>query len=110
MIDGVSDNLRAQADLVIFLDVPRWRCFLRCAERTARHLFSQRPELPPGCPEWRIVPRLIKIIWRFPQHAGKRLQSASRAGGHIHVARNDDEAARLVEQLTGPAVPAPSAA
>ena len=66
VIEGVSHTVREAADVTIFLDVPRYRCFLRVAKRTMPNLFGTRPELLENCPEYRIVPQLIKIIWNFP--------------------------------------------
>lgn len=68
VIDGVSGRVLEAADIVIFLDVPRWRCIGRAARRNIRYLFSSRPELPKRCPEILIIPTLLKIIWRFDRN------------------------------------------
>jgi adenylate kinase family enzyme len=70
IIDGVSARVRHAADWVILLDVPRHVCAWRGLRRSFRYLHRTRPELPENCPEWRIVPRLLGIIWRFPSQAG----------------------------------------
>ncbi len=70
IIDGVSRSVRRSADLVLFLDVPRHVCTRRALMRSLRSLTSTRPGLPEGCPEWKIIPRLLKIIWQFPANAG----------------------------------------
>ena len=67
IIDGVSRTVREAADLVIFLDVPRVTCLCRCARRNWRYVFRSRPGLPENCPEILIVPRLVRIIWKFPR-------------------------------------------
>ena len=69
IVDGVSRHARHQADLVIFLDLPPLLCAWRCAKRGWKHSFLTRPELPDNCPEWRIIPTLIRIIFSFPQRA-----------------------------------------
>ena len=69
VLDGVSRLGRQEADLIVFLDFPRRVCAWRCAQRNWQYLFSSRPELPDGCPEWRIVPTLAKIIMDFPNKA-----------------------------------------
>lgn len=71
IIDGVSSTVRQASDLVLFLDVPAHRCARQALARSLRHLTSGRPGLPDGCPEWRIVPRLLQIIRRFPSGAGR---------------------------------------
>jgi len=69
VLDGVSLLGRQKANLIVFLDFPRRVCAWRCAQRNWRYLFSSRPGLPDGCPEWRIVPTLAKIIMDFPNKA-----------------------------------------
>ena len=66
IIEGVSKTVRDYADYIIFLDVPRRICLLRCFKRNLPYLFKSRPELPSNCPEIRIIPGLIKLIWKFP--------------------------------------------
>ncbi len=69
IIEGVSKTVRENADYVIFLDVPRHICLIRCFKRNLPYLFKSRPGLPSNCPEIRIIPRLIKLIWMFPSLA-----------------------------------------
>ncbi len=66
VIDGVSKRVREEADLVIFLDIPRKVCVYQCLKRNWRYLFRSRPGLPNNCPEILIMPTLLKIIWNFP--------------------------------------------
>ena|GEM_PF-4076762 len=49
VIDGVSRIIRKEADLVIFLDVPRRTCLYRCVKRNWRYMFRSRPGLPDHC-------------------------------------------------------------
>ncbi len=69
VLDGVSRVARSQADLIVFLDFPRRVCVWRCAKRNGRYLFKSRSGLPEGCPEWKVIPALAKIIRDFPSHA-----------------------------------------
>lgn len=66
VIDGVSFLAQAEADCVVFIDVPRRISFWRVAKRNWKYLFRSRPGLPPACPEILIIPALCKIIWNFP--------------------------------------------
>lgn len=66
IIEGVSKTVRENADYVIFLDVPRHVCLLRCFKRNLPYLFRSRPGLPSNCPEIRVILRLFKLIWMFP--------------------------------------------
>ena len=74
VIDGVSSQVRAKADLVVFLDVPRHVCAARCLVRALRYFKRTRPEMPPGCPEIDIVPRLLRLVYRFPSTAGAQIR------------------------------------
>lgn len=89
VIDGVSDEILQAADLVVFLDFPRRVCFYRALKRNSRYLFSSRPELSPNCPEILIIPKLIKIIWRFQQRIKPRILAEKTRRGNkrafIHV-------------------------
>jgi len=78
VIDGVSAHIRAAADLVIFLDMPRYLCAWRAIGRNLRYFHRTRPGLPVNCPEWRILPRLLQIIWQFPTHAGRTIREEAR--------------------------------
>jgi adenylate kinase family enzyme len=78
LIEGVSSYVREQADLVVFLDVPRFLCMWRCTKRNIRYLFKSRPELPQDCPEWLILPKLVSIIWQFPRLVGENIRAEAR--------------------------------
>lgn len=73
VVDGVSLRIQERADLVVFLEVSRRIAFWRCLKRNWRYLFRSRPGLPENCPEWKIVPRLVKIIWNFPDRVRPRI-------------------------------------
>jgi adenylate kinase family enzyme len=92
LIEGVSGFVREIADLVIYLDVSRHVCIWRCAKRNLRYLLKSRPELPPDCPEWRIWPELLGIIWRFPALVGKRIQFEAHQSSRYVVLDNEFDA------------------
>jgi adenylate kinase family enzyme len=51
----------ARADLVVFLDVPRWRCLWRIFKRRVR-----RQQHIPGCGD-RVSWDFLTYVWRFPR-------------------------------------------
>ena len=65
IIEGVSEQVRQQADRVLVLDTPAWRCLARASWRNLPYAFRSRPGLPAHCPEILIVPQLLRIISRF---------------------------------------------
>jgi adenylate kinase family enzyme len=75
VIEGVSSIVRESADVVIFLDFSRRECYWRCLQRNWRYLFKSRPELPDHCPEIKILPKLVKIIWQFSSQARPKIIS-----------------------------------
>ncbi|MEM7101272.1 MAG: AAA family ATPase [Pseudomonadota bacterium] len=75
VIDGVSDMVRERADVVIYLNTPRYLCMYRCIRRCFQWGFSTRPELPEHCPEIKVLFKAIKIVWRFPGTFDRRLKA-----------------------------------
>lgn len=65
VVDGVSRTILEAADTIIFLDYPRYVCYLRVFRRNRKYIFRPRPELPQRCPEILVIGKLIKIIWHF---------------------------------------------
>ena len=102
VIDGVSHLIRQAADVTIFLDVPRHRCLIRSCRRSIPYLFRSRPELPDNCPEYRILPRLFKIVWRFPDRVRPVILNEIKAGSSIIHLSDPDEysAAELSRRLS----------
>ncbi len=99
IIEGVSEVVRTKADLTIFLDVPRYTCLLRCAKRNLPYLFRSRPELPAHCPEILIVPRILQIIWNFPNLVGKRLVFAANHSNNIRIATNREQVNSILKNF-----------
>lgn len=98
IVDGVSDLILGAADMVIFLDRPRRICLWRAFRRNLFYLFRSRPGLPKRCPEILIIPTLIKIIWRFPQHVRPKILATCRSKQLFHV-RSDADLQKLVPEL-----------
>lgn len=96
IIEGVDFAVMDKADAIVFLDCPRWKCYVRIVKRNWKYLFRSRPELPPRCPEILIIPTLIKIIWQFPKNVKPAILSkrASTDQRFIHVKNQKD-----IEQL-----------
>ena len=103
IIEGVSRHVRDKSDVVIFLDVSRFQCLWRCMKRNWRYLFRSRPGLPEDCPEWKIVPRLIRIIWQFPSgpRANILVEASQGNGDKYRVIRHEREIDDLVSELRG---------
>ena len=97
LIEGVSDIVRANADLVVFIDAPRWLCLYRCVRRSLRLGRSTRPELPADCPEIRILFRAVSLVWRFPGVVGNTIRAEADARGYL-VAESAAHARQLIDE------------
>ena len=104
IIEGVSNVVQEQADIVIFLDVPRRISYFRCAKRNWKYLFSSRPGLPHNCPEIRIIPYLVRLIWNFPRKVRPQiLLSMDKSADRSYIIRSANDlntALRELEFLT----------
>jgi adenylate kinase family enzyme len=99
IIEGVSSRVRRAADVVLFLEVPLPVCLARALRRTVRHLGQQRPEFPPGCPEWQVLPKLLKIIWSFQGGAGLEIRhEAAEYPERFRAIRRGSEVDQLIEE------------
>ncbi len=100
IIEGVSHGVRDAADVFIFLDVSRKTSIVRCAKRNWRFLFSSRPELPDNCPEIRIVPQLLKIIWAFKDRVRPEImKDVSEHPGRSIIVRDGHDLQNVYERL-----------
>ena len=97
VIHSHCSGLPLQADIeektykLIFLDVGRWTCLARCAKRNLPYLFRSRPGLPEKCPELIIIPRLLKLIWRFPRYVGKPILDEASSDPRYRVVSNSQQ-------------------
>lgn len=102
LVDGVSRLLWSAADTVILLDVSRPRALGRALRRSLRDPLGTRPELPPGCPEYRILPELVRIIWNFPDRVRAPLLADAAGWGperSLVILRDDREAEAFLSRV-----------
>lgn len=103
IIEGVSNRIRHAAELVIFLDRSRTTCILRCLKRNYPYLFRSRPDLPPKCPEFLILPTLLKILWQFPAVIGETIRTEATSNDKQKsyvLLRNDLEVTAFLDSYT----------
>jgi len=105
IIDGIygrSMEVRfAAADIIIFLDLPRWRCLVNTVLRILRDHGKVRPHMPPGCPEQFDLPFLM-WIWNFNRtHRPGILEKLARyaAGRRVVILRSRREIAGFLSSL-----------
>ena len=68
IIDGnyarTMEQRLERADLVIFLDMPRWLCLYRVLKRRVIYHKKTRPDMNEGCPE-KIDFEFMKWVWNY---------------------------------------------
>lgn len=73
---GGSLDLRLpRADLVVYLDVARWRSLWGAFTRAVKQSGQVRSDMAPGCPE-RFDPGFFAWLWRFPRDTRPLLEAA----------------------------------
>lgn len=68
IIDGnysrTMDIRIKRADLIIYLDIPRWLCLYQLLKRRIIYHNKTRPDMNEGCPE-KIDFQFIKWVWNY---------------------------------------------
>jgi adenylate kinase family enzyme len=55
-----------KADVIVWLNRPRWLCLSRVVLRSAAGLGGTRPDMAPGCPEKLPDRQFLQFIWDYP--------------------------------------------
>jgi adenylate kinase family enzyme len=105
IMDGNYSSTYAEriprADLIVFLDLPRWITMPSAIRRWLRWRGSSRPSMAAGCPE-QLSTEFLLWMWRYPQR-GRRavLQAVKDAGANDRLVRlrSRRAAARWLETL-----------
>lgn len=61
---GTMDIRVKRADLIIYLDMPRWLCLYRVIKRRIMYNKKTRPDMHEGCPE-KIDLEFLQWVWNF---------------------------------------------
>jgi adenylate kinase family enzyme len=89
------------ADMIIYLDFPRWRCMGRIFKRWMRYRGKTRPDLPDGCPE-QLDWEFVEWVWNFNDDVRPRmLQALPRyaRGKHLVILRTPEEVDQFIIDL-----------
>jgi len=90
-----------RADMVIFLDMPRWLSLARVVRRTVRHFGRTRGDMAPGCTE-RFDWAFMKYIWKYQRKVRPRLcAKLAEFRGNLIVLRSPAEAEAYLARLGG---------
>jgi adenylate kinase family enzyme len=89
IIDGnysrTMDMRIARADLIIFLDAPRWFCMYRILKRRVMYHKKTRPDMNAECPET-IDFEFIKWVWNYRKRGRiKTLERLEKVKGQKEI-------------------------
>jgi adenylate kinase family enzyme len=65
----------ARADVIVWIEAPRWLCLWRAFARMALNFGRSRADLAPGCPE-QFDLAFYRFIWGWDRTARPRMQAA----------------------------------
>lgn len=104
IIDGNYDKTLEErmdrCDTVIYLDYPRWMCFLGVFKRVLLNYRKVRPDMAAGCPE-KIDLEFLKWIWNFnKEHRDKFYKTLKKEKDkQIYIFRNRKECNEFLRNL-----------
>ncbi len=109
IMDGMNLRLleyRIQkADVIIFLDIPRYLCFWRIFKRVFTYYGKETPSSAAGCPEklnWKFI-KFLKWVWDFKKRYPGRIMELLgqyKSTKHIYILKSQKEIDELVKELT----------
>ena len=75
--DGNHSNAKfdervKRADMLVWVDMPRWRCLVNIVKRVWKYRGKSRPSMTEGCPE-RLNWEFILWVWNFNKNRGKKI-------------------------------------
>jgi adenylate kinase family enzyme len=111
ILDGMNLRLLQyrieRADIVIFLDIPRYKCFWRIFKRTLKYYGKETPSSAPGCCErfnGEFI-RFLKWVWHFKSRYPERIREIvgdvmyEQSEKQFIVVRSQKEVDELVDAL-----------
>lgn len=106
IIDGnysrTLDIRIGRADVIVFLDMPRWLCMYRIVKRRIQYHGRTRPDLNKDCPE-KLDIGFLKWVWDYrKRNRVKTLEKLKQVKQHqkVVIIRNKKQLEELVEQLS----------
>lgn len=95
IIEGIATRLfeyrAAQADIIIFINISRYRCLYRVFKRAILNFGKVRDTSAKGCPEIMPSKKFLKFIWTFDKERKpliEALMQKYKDRKHVFVIRN----------------------
>lgn len=81
------DYRAERADLIVYLEAPRWLRLFRVLRRSFKHYGHVRPDMADGCPE-RFEWNFLKWVWNYKRdHGPKTAAFLDRWQGKVEIVR-----------------------
>ncbi|MGV7117717.1 DNA topology modulation protein [Paenibacillus kyungheensis] len=91
-----------RADVIVFLDMPRWLCMYRIVKRRIQYHGRTRPDLNEDCPE-KLDIGFLKWVWNYrKRNRIKTLEKLKQVKEHqkVVIIRNKKQLEEWIEQLS----------
>lgn len=92
----------AKADIIIFLDVPRYRCFWRMFKRVVMHFGTVYFSSAPGCPERGPSIKFLTFMWQFKYKQRvmvQRLFEQYKNNKQLYVLTHDNQKKAIIASI-----------
>lgn len=104
IIEGMATRYMAyrceKADVIIFLDIPWWRCIYRIFKRAITyygHVYiSSAPECPERLPDREFLWYIVRFHWVLKKQIRQLLHQHAN-NKHVFIVRNQDDIDRMCE-------------
>jgi len=107
IIEGMNTRILEyrvkSADIIIFLDFPRYLCFYRVFKRAITCFGKVYFSSAKGCPEGYLSFKFLKFIWNFPYKQKTRIESLIKKYKNqkkIFIIKNQTDLHKLIETLS----------
>lgn len=67
------DERVKRADMLVWVDMPRWRCIMNISTRVWKYRGKSRPSMTEGCPE-RLNLEFFLWVWNFNKNRGQKIE------------------------------------
>ena len=90
-----------EADTVIFLDFPNWKCVYRVLKRVVQGLWRTRPDMAEGCRE-RFDWEFVRYVWNYPKRSRPKVMRMLKEEGDrlkVYIVKNDAELEDFLKEI-----------
>lgn len=108
IIDGMNLRFLAyrieKADVIIFLDIPRYACFLNIFKRVIKYYGKEAPSSSKDCKEginWKFI-KFLKWVWNFKNRYPKKIKELLNIHANnkqVYILKSHKEIDQFIKNL-----------